>query len=255
MHPLENFPLDQIAFVRFENNPGYPTIVFLHDSLGSIELWRDFPRQLGEITNCSVWVYDRQGYGKSCAMVNPERDNGYVEFEADILNALLDHWKIDNAILFGHSDGGSIALITAAKYPEKITGIVTEGAHIFVEDVTVNGIREAIELYKNPDFKNKLQKYHGDKTDTMFRAWTETWTRDSFRSWNIENFLPQIQCPALIIQGENDEYGTLAQVDGIVSQTSGDAIACIIPGIGHTPHKENPEIVFEQTRGFIKNLC
>lgn len=248
-----NFPLDQIAFLRYGDQPERPTIIFLHDSLGCMALWREFPKQLGEAANCNVLVYDRQGYGKSCGFTSDKRDNDYVEYEADILGALLKHWKIERAILFGHSDGGSIALITAAKYPEKIVGIITEGAHIFVEELTVNGIKAAMLEYETTDLKTKLSKYHGDKTEAMFRAWTETWTRESFRSWNIEHFLSKIQCPALIIQGEKDEFGTLAQVDGIVSQMT-KARRLIVPEIGHTPHKEKPEIVLEETAKFIQDL-
>ncbi|NHM07700.1 alpha/beta hydrolase [Flavobacterium sp. CYK-4] len=248
-----DFPIDKIAFVCYEIDAEKPTIIFLHDSLGCIELWREFPKQLGEAANCNVLLYDRQGYGKSCGFTSEKRDNDYVEHEADILNALLQHWNIEQAILFGHSDGGSIALIAAAKYPENIIGIITEGAHIFVEELTLDGIKAAMMEYETTDLKTRLSKYHGDKTDTMFRAWTETWIKESFRSWNIEHFLPKIQCPALIIQGEMDQFGTLAQVDGIISQ-SPKAQSLIIPGIGHTPHKENPEIVLEETAKFILNL-
>lgn len=247
-------PLSQIAIKRIDNFPSRPTIVFLHDSLGCIELWRDFPQQLSELTKCNVLIYDRQGYGKSCPFSNPKRDNDYVEHEADILNDLLSYWKIDKALLFGHSDGGSIALITAAKYPEKTIGIITEGAHIFVEEITVNGIREAMRMYRETDLKTKLYNYHGDKTEALFRAWTVTWTSDEFSTWNIEHFLPSIQCPSLIIQGESDEYGSLKQVENIINQVSGPAEKFIIPNIGHTPHKENPQKVLAKVSEFIDQI-
>lgn len=245
-------PLDQIAFTKIGNNADKPTIVFLHDSLGSIVLWRDFPQQLGALTDCNVLVYDRQGYGSSCGFTYAGRDNGYMELEAEILNALLNHWHINKAILFGHSDGGSIALIAAAKYPGKMLGVITEGAHIFVEDITVNGISEAIVQYQTTDLKDKLAKYHGDKTDAMFWAWAGTWTKDAFRSWNIEPFLPSVNCPLLVIQGEADQYGTLAQVEGIFSQTNGRAEKFVMPNVKHTPHKECPELVLEKSAAFIK---
>ncbi len=246
--------LDQIAIKRIEINPLAPTIIFLHDSLGCIQLWRDFPEQLGAMSHCNVLVYDRQGYGKSCPFSYPERDINYLEMEADLLNDLLEYWAIDNAILFGHSDGGSIALLTAAKYPTRIKGIITVGAHVFVEDVTIKGIKEAIDLYQNTDLKSKLEKYHGTNTDAMFWAWAKTWTTDEFKNWNIEQFLPLITCPALIIQGEEDEYGTLLQVDKIQSQISRKANSLIIPNLKHTPYKENPQLVLEHTVEFIKEF-
>lgn len=243
----------EIHTKRSNNFPGKPTIVFLHDSLGCIELWRDFPQKLGELAQCNVLIYDRQGYGRSCPF-SSKRDNSYVEREADILNELLGYWKIDSAILFGHSDGGSITLITAAKYPKGITGIITEGAHIFVEEITVSGIKEAIRLYETTDLKTKLQKYHGDNTEDMFWAWAEIWTTEKFRSWNIGHFLPQIQCPALIIQGEADEYGSLKQVEDTITQISGNTEKYTIPHIGHTPHKECPELILHKAAEFISRL-
>ncbi|ESU22750.1 alpha/beta hydrolase fold protein [Flavobacterium enshiense DK69] len=248
------FSPEEISINRIDNYPGRPTIIFLHDSLGCVELWRDFPEKLGTLTNCNVLVYDRQGYGKSCPFIYSKRDNDYMELEADILNELLSFWNIDKAILFGHSDGGSIALLTAAKYPEKISGIITEGAHVLVEEVTLNGIREAIDLYKTTDLKSKLEKYHGDNTEDMFWAWAGKWTSDEFRSWNIESFLPLIKCPSLIIQGEDDEYGTLEQVEKINSQVSGPSSKLIIPNIKHTPHKEAPDFVLDKSAEFISKL-
>ena len=246
--------LDEIAIARTDGFPDGPTIIFLHDSLGCIRLWRDFPEKLGELTKCNILVYDRQGYGKSCPFPYSKRDNYYMLQEADLLNDLLDFWQIDKAILFGHSDGGSIALITAGKYPGKIQGIITEGAHIFVEDVTINGIEEAIKLYKTTDLKTKLEKYHGNKTDEMFWAWASTWTTDEFRNWNIEEFIPKIECPALIIQGEDDEYGTLKQVEKIMAQTKGQSAQLVIPNVKHTPHKEVPELILVKTSEFINQI-
>lgn len=231
-----------------------PTIIFLHDSLGCIELWRDFPQALGKATNCNVVVYDRQGYGKSAPFGIAERNNDYMELEANVLNDLIMKLGIKDVILFGHSDGGSIALIAAGKYPQNIRAVITEGAHIFVEEITLQGIRAGAEAYRTTNLKERLQKYHGDKTEAMFWAWAKTWLTDKFRTWNIESFLPHIQCPVLVIQGDKDEYGTEAQVDGIVNQTSGEAVKLIIPEIGHTPHKEARETVLKESAGFIARL-
>ncbi|MDT0538573.1 alpha/beta hydrolase [Croceitalea sp. P059] len=246
--------LEEIAIKRTDGFPDRPTIIFLHDSLGCIKLWRDFPEKIGELTKCNILVYDRQGYGKSCPFSYSKRDNYYMEQEADLLNELLSFWQIDKAILFGHSDGGSIALIAAGKYPDKIQGIITEGAHIFVEDITIKGIEEAIKLYKTTDLKTKLDKYHGNKTDEMFWAWASTWTSDQFRNWNIEGFLPKIKCHILIIQGEEDEYGTLKQVENIITQINGKSNQLVIPSVKHTPHKEVSELILQKASEFINGI-
>jgi pimeloyl-ACP methyl ester carboxylesterase len=252
LHIKAKIKFNEIALKRIDKFPGRSTIIFLHDSLGCIKLWRDFPDKLGGLTKCNILVYDRQGYGKSCSFLYSKRDNYYMEQEADLLSELIEYWSIDKAILFGHSDGGSIALITAGKYPERILGIITEGAHIFVEDVTINGIKEAIQLYKTTDLKTKLEKYHSNKTDQMFWAWASTWTASEFKSWNIEKFLPEIQCRSLIIQGEQDEYGTLKQVEHISKKTKGKSIQLVIPNVKHSPHKELPKIILEKSSNFIK---
>ncbi|MBL1222988.1 alpha/beta hydrolase [Chryseobacterium sp. L7] len=243
---------EQKLYITCNNSfEGKPVLVFLHDSLGCTQLWRDLPVKLSELTGCNILVYDRLGYGKSGPMLTHERPVNYMELEADLLNDLLIKLNISNAILFGHSDGGTIALITAAKYPEKVKAVICEAGHIFVEDVTLKGVYDAWEAYKTTNLAERLQKYHGDKVETLFRAWTETWTREDYRSWNIEYLLKNIQCPLLFIQGEADEYGTLDQVEKTVSQVNGPAEKYIIPGVGHTPHKEVPELVLSKAAEFI----
>ncbi|WP_336690350.1 MULTISPECIES: alpha/beta fold hydrolase [unclassified Chryseobacterium] len=235
----------------FENKP---TIVFLHDSLGCTQLWRDFPEKLALQTQCNVLVYDRLGYGKSFPMLTYERENNYMEQEADLLNDLLKELNINDIILFGHSDGGTIALIFAAKYPEKVTAALCEAGHIFVEEITVNGVKNAFEAYKTTNLPQRLAKYHGDRVEMMVKAWTEIWLSDRFRSWNIEYLLKDITSPLLFIQGENDEYGTLDQVEKTISQVSGAAEKFIIPNIGHTPHKEIPDAVLQKSTEFINSI-
>lgn len=228
-----------------------PTLVFLHDSLGCIQLWRDFPERLAVATQCHAFLYDRQGYGQSSSFGPEDRSAGYLEEEAHILAEVLEKAGIEQAILFGHSDGGSIALVAAAEYPGLIKGIITEGAHVFVEEVTLAGIREAVHAYQSTPLPQKLAKYHGAKTEGVFRAWTDTWLSPDFRNWNIEKYLPEIKCPALVIQGERDEYGTEAQVDSIVQQCAGEAEKWMISGIGHSPHKEAPELVLQKSTDFL----
>lgn len=237
---------------RLKINKYRPTIIFLHDSLGCITLWRDLPMELGWAANCNVLVYDRQGYGASGPFSGEVRKSDYMEREADVLKQIITHLGIRDVILFGHSDGGTIALIAGSKYPEGIIGIITEGAHIFVEEVTLNGIRTALDTYRTTDLKQKLEKYHGDKTDAVFHAWADTWLTPEYRHWNIEHFLPGIQCHMLVIQGANDEYGSELQVDSIVSQVSGPATKLMISGLGHTPHKQARDVVMAASITFIK---
>lgn len=242
-------------FIKFNNSfENKPTIVFLHDSLGSVQLWRDFPEKLAEATQCNVLVYDRLGYGKSFLMTTHERENNYMELEADVLNDLLSELNINDAILFGHSDGGTIALITASKYPEKVKAVICEAGHIFVEDITVKGVEESLKAYNTTNLPQRLEKYHGNKVEMIVKAWTEIWLSEKFRSWNIEYLLKNIISPLLFIQGEADEYGTLDQVEKTVSQVKGTAEKFIIPNIEHTPHKESPEIVLNKSIEFINSV-
>lgn len=245
----------QELYIEFQNTyKDRPTIVFLHDSLGCTALWRDFPKRLAEAVRCNTLVYDRLGYGRSAPLPTYERPVSYLEPEAAVLDGLLQALDINNAILFGHSDGGSVALIMASRYARRISAVICEAAHIFVEEVTLQGIRAAMEAYKTTDLAERLQKYHGDKVDTLFRAWTETWTRNDFRDWNIESFLPGISCPLLFIQGEADEYGTMEQAKKTASQVGGNGLLYSIPEIGHTPHKETPELVLVAAKNFIADF-
>lgn len=227
-------------------------LIFLHDSLGCIRLWRDFPQQLAAQTGQPVYLYDRQGYGQSQAFDTDHRDLEYMHREADTLIAFMDACALDKAILFGHSDGGSIALLTAAQYPDRIQAIITEGAHIFVEDITLNGIREAVVQYNTTELPQKLAKYHGDKTDAVFRAWADTWLRPDFRDWNIEHRLAALTCPALVLQGVDDEYGSAMQVQRIQEQVSGTIETWLVPGAKHSPHKEQAAAVLHRCALFLQ---
>lgn len=231
------------------------TIIFLHDSLGCIQTWRDFPKALAEQTGCNYLVYDRLGYGASD--FDPDarnRNQSYLEKEADILLSMIDQVQITKPILFGHSDGGSIALIAAAKSKSKLEGIIIEAGHIFVENITLAGIRNVKKYVEIWQLKERLIKYHGSKVDDVFDAWVDTWLSDFFRDWNIESFLPAITCPTLILQGKKDEFGTLQQVEGIQSGVKGPVEAVILENVGHSPHKENSPYTLKVTADFINNL-
>ncbi len=230
------------------------TLAFLHDSLGCITTWRRFPQELALAAGCDALVYDRQGYGRSAPFGPQPRDARYMHREADVLHALLEAEDITAAILFGHSDGGTIALLAAAKHPERIAAVITEGAHVFVEDVTLQGIREAERLYATTDLRERLIRHHGDRTDALFEAWTKTWQAPFFRPWDITPDLASVRCPVLVLQGVNDEFGTEAQVDAIVAAIGGRARKCMVEGAAHTPHKEAPVFVLEQVERFMNEV-
>jgi pimeloyl-ACP methyl ester carboxylesterase len=244
---------NQIAYKQVVNDATKPTIVFLHDSLGCIKLWRDFPEKLAEQTNLNYLVYDRLGYGNSDPSLF-EREPNYMELEAEFLEELLQELNLNQVILFGHSDGGTISLLHASKYPKRILGLISEAAHIFVEPVTIKGINDALELFNSTNLEERLKKYHGEKAKDVFFAWTDIWTRDDYLDWNIEHFLPKIKCPVLIIQGTEDEYGTTEQVNGIVKSITGEKEVFMPTGLKHTPHKEKPDLILQKSGGFINSI-
>ncbi|MDQ1277194.1 MAG: Alpha/beta hydrolase [Thermodesulfobacteriota bacterium] len=230
---------------------GSPHLVFLHEGLGSVGQWRDFPLSLCKRTGLPALVFDRWGYGKS-EPCEESGEIGYLHEEAlTSLPQVLGHFGIENAILIGHSDGGSIALIFAAAHPEKVCCLITEAAHVFAEDVTLEGIREAVGIYKDTDLRGRLAKYHGEKTDLVFKRWSETWLAPPFREWNIEAYLSAVSCPVLAIQGQDDPYGTPAQVEAIVRQVSGPVSGLIVPACGHIPHFQAREAVTAAMADFV----
>jgi pimeloyl-ACP methyl ester carboxylesterase len=244
----------KIRLTQYAGDTSKPTLIFLHDSFGCIELWRDFPRRLGALSHCPVLVYDRLGYGKSDPFPYATRPLDYLEREAHLLNEIINLLALEQVLLFGHSDGGSIALLAAAHYPQKIKGLIIVGAHIFVEALTLQGIREAEKAYTQGTLKSKLETYHGAKTEALFRAWADTWNHPDYQSWNIEDQLANIHCPALIIQGEHDEFGSAAQVQRMVQGISGPATELMVPHCGHNPHKEQPQLIREKSAAFIASL-
>ena len=231
-----------------------PMLVFLHEGLGSIAQWRDFPLAVSLAVHLPAVVYERGGYGNADPLDAP-RSVRYIHEEAlQSLPEVLRQLQIDDAILIGHSDGGSIALIFAALWPQKVRGIITEAAHVFVEDSTLAGIREAVNQYDSTDLPERLSRYHGSNTEAAFRGWSETWLSPAFRDWNIEKYLPGVRCPVLAIQGRDDEYGTPAQVEAIVNGVSGPAEPLIIADCGHVPHHQARERVLAEMTRFIFTL-
>ena len=234
--------------------PAAPTIVMLHEGLGALSLWRDFPRKLSNLINCSVFVYSRHGYGQS-DFINDEFDTQYMHREAlHILPQILNHFEISNPILYGHSDGASIALIHTSSADTQAMGLILEAPHVFVEEISLDGFNGAKKAFENGGLKASLAKHH-HKPEMIFRCWNNIWLSPEFLTWNIVPCLSNIQCPTLLIQGEEDAYGTLLQLDTIEENISGNCEKKIIPGIGHSPHRENPEFVLRSIQQFVsKNI-
>ncbi len=229
-----------------------PTLVFLHEGLGSIELWKDFPAQVTAATGCGTLVYSRYGYGRS-DVLQETRAVDYMHREAlESLPEVLAGQGIASPILIGHSDGASIALIHAAHHA--VTGLVLMAPHVFVEDVTVASIAEAKVAYETTDLPRKLGRYHAD-VDRTFWGWNNIWLAPAFRSWNIEEVLPAVAAPALLIQGADDEYGTTAQLDAIARGLGGPVETVVLPACKHSPHRDQPEATLQAIARFAARSC
>jgi pimeloyl-ACP methyl ester carboxylesterase len=226
-----------------------PSIVMLHEGLGSIALWKDFPLQLAKRTGCGVVVYSRYGHGNSNKLLE-KRPVRFMHHEGEVvLPELLARLGIEKPILIGHSDGGSISLIFAGAYPDSVSGLILEAPHVFVEDLSIASIAQAKATYETTDFPQRLGRYHTN-VDATFWGWNDIWLDPAFRSWNIEEYLPRIICPVLCIQGEEDEYGTIAQVEAIKAAAPQTEIL-MLPNSKHSPHRDQPEETLDAMAKFI----
>ena len=231
---------------------GAPSVVMLHEGLGSVALWKDFPAQLAAATGSGVLVYSRYGYGAS-ERLQEKREPDYMHHEGRVvLPALLAHFGIARPILFGHSDGASIALVYAGTFPEGPCGLVLAAPHVFVEDISIRSIAAAKHLYETTDLRGRLALYHADP-DASFWGWNDIWLDPRFRAWNIEPYLAAIRCPILLIQGENDEYGTRAQLDSIAAQVAATEVL-LLPNCRHSPHRDQPAATLARVRDWILAL-
>jgi pimeloyl-ACP methyl ester carboxylesterase len=232
---------------------GGPELVFLHEGLGSLALWRDFPATLARRTGLGALIYSRRGSGFSKPLDAP-RAPEYMHDEALVeLPRLLDEERIEEAVLVGHSDGASIALIYAAAHPERVRGIVLEAPHVFVEELSVRSIAEIRRQYESSNLRERIARHHADG-DATFYAWNDVWLAPEFRDWNIEAFLPRVRAPVLAIQGEDDAYGTLAQIDSVARNASGPVDRLVLARCGHAPHRDRPEFVAAAIAGWLDAL-
>ena len=232
-----------------------PALVFLHEGLGCIGMWRGFPDAVAEVTGCRTVVYSRRGYGGSDPFDAP-RTPRYLHDEAlEVLPVLRGALGLDRVVLIGHSDGASIALIHAGAGRWPVDGLVVMAPHEFVEGVTLEGISAAVRDWEATDRASRLGRYHRDP-EQVFRAWSDTWLSPAFRAWNIENYLPAIRCPILAVQGEADGFATMAQLDAIAAK----AIAAPwveqlrLPGCGHSPHRDRQAEVVDAIAQFVRRL-
>lgn len=230
-----------------------PEIVFLHEGLGSVSHWKDFPARVAAATQCGVTVYSRYGSGQSDLLAEA-RGVRYMHEEAlHSLPDLLGKLQIENPILVGHSDGASIALIYAGAH-DHVRGLVVLAPHVFVEDLSVSSIAEAKVKFETTNLPEKLGRHHRDAVRT-FWAWNNIWLHPDFRQWNIEEYLPRITCPMLVIQGLDDQYGTMAQVEVIEKQSAGPVEVIRLADCRHSPQRDQPEETLEAIAKFVRRLA
>ena len=244
----------RLEYERWGNSSGNkPTLVFLHEGLGSLSMWRDFPEQVAQKTGCSALAYSRAGYGNSEEADYP-RPVAFMHQEAiEGLPEFLEKMHVREVLLVGHSDGGSISLIYAATPAAPVRALILESPHVFVEETTIQSIAASKEEYLHGNLKSRLAKYH-PRTDETFLGWCDVWLRPEFVSWNIEEFLPQIKIPVLVIQGEADRFGTVRQVEAIQKGCAGPVETFLIPECGHRPHREEPDQVMSAMVSFIERV-
>lgn len=247
-HRLEYllYPAHQIA---------RPTLVFLHEGLGSISLWRDFPQRVAEATGCRTLVYSRYGYGRSDVLAAP-RAPDYMHVEAlEVLPQVLDALGIECPLLVGHSDGGSIALIHAGAGRRPCAGVVVLAPHLFVEAMSVRGIADTVAVFERSDLPQKLARHHADARRTFY-GWADIWRHPDFRTWNIEEYLPGLRCPVLAIQGEDDEYATMVHIDRIAERAVNAAEVELLKlaDCRHSPQRDQADAVAEALTAFVRRF-
>jgi pimeloyl-ACP methyl ester carboxylesterase len=225
-------------------NADAPWLVFLHEGLGSVSLWKDFPASVCAASGARALVYSRAGYGRSSPADLPRRV-GYMHREAQtVLPALLDALSIRDPVLVGHSDGASIALIYAGSRLQRVQGLVVLAPHVFIEELSIESIAAAGAAHATTDLPERLARHHDD-AGAAFRGWNDIWLAAEFRHWNIEEYLRRVECPVLAIQGEDDEYGTMTQLEAVTGQVLGPVRELRLADCRHSPHRDRPEATRE----------
>lgn len=226
-------------------------IVLMHDSLGCVALWRDFPERLARASGRKVIAYDRLGFGRSAAYPG-ELPLSFIEDEATGgFQAVCQHFDLSQFVVFGHSVGGGMAVGCAAAHPERCLGVITESAQSFVEAVTLDGIRTAERQFAEPGQLERLHKYHAEKAHWVLRAWIDSWLADAFSDWNLDARLRLVRCPVLAMHGDQDEYGSTHHPERIAATVSAPVSLKILPDCGHVPHREYPDAVLASVCAFL----
>ncbi|MCF6179432.1 MAG: alpha/beta hydrolase [Geopsychrobacter sp.] len=229
------------------------TLVFLHEGLGCVAMWKDFPRQVAQSTGCRVLIYSRAGYGKSARCTLPRPLSFMHDEGLGVLPKILAVAEIKKAILVGHSDGASIALINAGGATDtRLKGLILMAPHVFVEELTLASIRAARTAYQTTDLRQRLTRYHGDNVDCAFLGWNQAWLDPDFLSWNLETYLSKIEVPVLLIQGEEDRYGTIRQLEKISAQLPQPAEIVLLPDCGHSPFRDRPAETLRAITAFLQ---
>ena len=234
-----------------------PTLIFLHEGLGCTSIWKDFPKKLSQRTGCPALVFSRFGYGQSDPSPLPWKVNFMHEQALKILPEVIKTAKIKQYILIGHSDGGSIGIIFGGsphiKETKGLKGLITEAAHVFCEQITVDCIRQAKLNYENTNLKQRLEKYHGKNSDNAFWGWNDVWLNPKFMHWNIEKYLTKIKIPVLAIQGKEDQYGTKKQLDSLKTKIK-NIETHMLDNCRHSPHIDQKEKVLDLMSQFIHKI-
>ena len=234
-------------------SPARPVLVFLHEGLGCIEMWKSFPARLAAATGCPALLYDRRGNGRSSPLSEPRGIDYLHRAALDELPAVLEACGVTRPILVGHSDGGSIALLYASQHPAR--GLIAEAAHVHVEEQALIGIRQMVRQWQSSPVHRLLHRYHGDKTEALFAAWADTWLAPWFRGWTIEDCLPAVTCPALVLQGLEDEYATPAHAKLIRARLGGEAEVLLLPGCARSPRLQAEEATLAAAIRFVRKVC
>jgi pimeloyl-ACP methyl ester carboxylesterase len=231
-----------------------PTLVFLHEGLGCVSTWRDFPARLATATGCGALVYSRAGYGGSDPVPLP-RPLRFMHDEAEALPAVLAAAGVRDALLVGHSDGASIALVHAGSgRAPRVRALLLEAPHVFCEDETVRSIAAATERYEAGDLRRALERHHGANVDVAFHGWSRAWLDPGFRAFDLTGLLPRVEAPTLLVQGEQDEYGTLRQLDAIERGCRGPVRRLVLADCGHSPHRDQPEATLAAMTAFVREV-
>lgn len=233
----------------YQAGPNQETIVMLHEGLGSVAQWKDFPLRLAAETGHDVFLFSRYGHGRSDRL-EERRTPSYMHHEAEIvLPEILRAAGIERPVLFGHSDGASIALLFAAMFPDQPAALILEAPHVFVEDITLTSIALAKKIFEETDLPRRLGRYHAD-VESMFWGWNNIWLDPEFRNWNIESYLSSVRCPVLVLQGVQDEYGTPNQLQAIKTALP-NAETILLDDCKHAPHRDQPELTLSAIQRFL----